>query len=318
MKRWNRGLYAAVFLFLIVLFLLSYVNLSIFEKQERIFNISVIIHEKEDLYWKNVRKGMDQAALDYQTDLNFITLYDDNSTLQQLDRLRREIENGADAVIISPANNAALSKGFDNMGIHIPVVLINSGILSQKVSAVVAPDNFLMGQEILIAAVGEGSKDKVIIIGDLMTRADIAARYEGAISVLKQNNIDYLYAECSDKEAVETCMEEFVKGGESYTMIALEEKYVMWAAELIDKSFVPSSLHLYGIGSNNQIIAYLESGIIRSIAAPDNYDMGYFAVQTAIESVRGIKSHSDIMIDHMIVYPGTIYNKENEKRLFPI
>lgn len=65
------GFFAGILVFL---YLLSSTDLIIKEKKTEIYPVSIVIGDTTDDYYVNFRKGVEQAADDYNVDISFITL----------------------------------------------------------------------------------------------------------------------------------------------------------------------------------------------------------------------------------------------------
>ena len=70
-------------LVLIILFLMCSTDLLIKEPDKEIYQIAVIIEDIRDDNYSNFRKGMDQAAVELNADVRFITLYEKQDADQQ-------------------------------------------------------------------------------------------------------------------------------------------------------------------------------------------------------------------------------------------
>ena len=94
---------------LILLYLLSSTDWIIKEKEVEVYPVSLIISDTSDDDYVNFRKGVDQAAVEYNVDVSFITLYEKDNLAQQMELVRREAADGAGAVILEPVDelNAA-------------------------------------------------------------------------------------------------------------------------------------------------------------------------------------------------------------------
>ena len=67
------GFFAGILVFL---YLLSSTDLIIKEKKTEIYPVSIVIGDTTDDYYVNFRKGVEQAADDYNVDISFITLFE--------------------------------------------------------------------------------------------------------------------------------------------------------------------------------------------------------------------------------------------------
>ena len=75
--------------FLAVLFLMCSTDLIIREPEKEIYQVAVIIEEARDDNYGNFRKGMDQAAMEFNADVRFITLYEKLNAEEQMELIDR-------------------------------------------------------------------------------------------------------------------------------------------------------------------------------------------------------------------------------------
>ena len=104
---------------LVILFLLSSTDLIIKEKKTEIYPVSVIISDTSDDYFTNFRKGVDKAAEEYNVDVSFITLYEKSDQDQQLDLVKREINDGSMAVVLVPVKPEECARKMDGHGLKL-------------------------------------------------------------------------------------------------------------------------------------------------------------------------------------------------------
>ena len=67
---------ALYMIFLVILFLMCSTDLIIREPENEIYQVAVIIEAAGDDNYGNFRKGMDRAAVEFNADVRFITLYE--------------------------------------------------------------------------------------------------------------------------------------------------------------------------------------------------------------------------------------------------
>ena len=75
------GFFAGILVFL---YLLSSTDLIIKEKKTEIYPVSIVIGDTTDDYYVNFRKGVEQAADDYNVDISFITLFEKEDADSQM------------------------------------------------------------------------------------------------------------------------------------------------------------------------------------------------------------------------------------------
>lgn len=312
-------LYAGV---LILLFLMSSTDLIIKEKKVEILPISVIIEHASDDYYVNFKKGMDKAAEEFHGDVSFITLYSTNDQDQQLELVRREIRDGAKAVILAPVDVDRTVMALDAMSPNCPVILLGAPVPNESVVDAVSLDSYGMG-EMLARAVADKAPLNVPIY--LMTEglqyADNTNVYDGVRTVLDEHGFYYKLIEKETDDTYRQVIEETVYPGEGrITIIAMDTQSLDEVAQIVDASTVYQShvAGLYGIGSTTFILNSLDKGIIDGLAAYRQFDMGYLSVKRAVEAIQGSRQRQQIELEAFYIDRNHLRDKEYEKMLYPI
>lgn len=96
---WLWVIYGFVLLFL---YLISSTDLLIKERKNEIYPVSVILDDTTDESYQNFKKGVDRAAIELNADVSMITLYEGGDVSQQIERMAREQQDGARALIVMP------------------------------------------------------------------------------------------------------------------------------------------------------------------------------------------------------------------------
>ena len=113
---------------LILLYLLSSTDWIIKEKEVEVYPVSLIISDTSDDDYVNFRKGVDQAAVEYNVDVSFITLYEKDNLAQQMELVRREAADGAGAVILEPVDELECRQYLEeNTFEQKPLLAVDSG-----------------------------------------------------------------------------------------------------------------------------------------------------------------------------------------------
>ena len=94
---------------LCVLFLLLTMDPVRSAQPQRLLEISVLYRQSDASTWSVVRQGMEQAALDLNAELRFLTITGQDPAAEQQELLEREKETGTDAVLLIPADREALA-----------------------------------------------------------------------------------------------------------------------------------------------------------------------------------------------------------------
>ena len=76
-------------------------------------------------------------------------------------------------------------------------------------------------------------------------------------------------------------------------------------------------IKVYGIGNTTQIVSDLDSGKLEALVYQNEFNMGYEGIQAILNKNKKGYTLSDYDIPHKLVTRDTLYEKENERLLFP-
>ncbi len=95
-------------------------------------------------------------------------------------------------------------------------------------------------------------------------------------------------------------------------IIALDDDSLSQAAAYISAK-KNDKRKIIGIGCSPNAIYYLDRGVIDSLLVPDHFTLGYESLLAAVDGENFSKLSPEIKV----VHPDEVYEKENEKLLFP-
>jgi len=307
---------------LVILFLLSSTDLIIKEKKTVIYPISIIISDTSDDYFANFRKGADKAAEEYNVDVSFITLYEKGDQDQQLELVKREINDGALAVVLVPVKPEECAKKMDDMVLNCPAVIVGNLIPNEKVKSGIAPDFEEEGRKLGQAIARENSPGKPVWI--FMEGLDYGYNrdvYAGAESELKNAGFTVKIYKKTMEETFRKAIEGLVyPGSEKVIIAAIDTKSLDETAEIIAGSPVYGSYvdGVYGVGSTTRLLTDLDNGVIKGLVVSDQFDAGYRSIEKAVESVHRGFQKEQIVLDSYYIRREDLRESKFEKILYPI
>ena len=294
----------------------------IYEEDNRIYKISVIIRGKNSESWMITKEGIDQAALDMNVDISFITLSEENNLEEQEKLIKREIDDGVDALIIAPVDSEKMSNAIKSAKEKVPVVLIDSTIQGMKQIPYVSCDNYLLGKSLADEVIRSGNYRKnIAIINSDTSYSSIGDRYRGFEEVIKESKNKYeLWDISGDTINGTEYIQKMVKEKDIDILVALEpstlEVLAQAKKELILGYEEANNIEIYGVGSTSKIIALLEEHVINSIIVQNEFNVGYLCVQAAVDLIKGEKINNK-NIDFSVISNINMYSDENQRLLFP-
>lgn len=276
------------------------------EDEPPVRSISVILNETSDEHWGKFEKGLEQAAQVYNADVNFLALYQKDDVSEQVRLMEYEVQNGAEALIVMPAGKEELEQALEEAEISVPVILVEGRVDSLSVSRVVSADQEAMGYALGLAMEEDGISECIIYRG-MGEQSFIRERLSGLMRALEEAGIAYTMA----KEEPETYL-----WGRSEAVAALSEELTQ---ELCEENFLKNyGQKVYGIGSSNRLLEYLDNGQAEFLLAVNSFDEGYLSLQAAIEQIEGKKGSETEPLEYYGIRKELMYEERYQRLLFPL
>lgn len=308
-------------LILVLLFLLSSTDLIIKEEKREIYPISVIVEDTSDANYVNFRKGMEQAAIEWNGDISFITLYEKGSVRQQRELIDREQQAGARALIVAPAQGGE-EPGVLSRLADIPTVLVWTEQEPEHAAAVVTTDFSQMGQTLAGQIAQSYDRDiPVYLIGRTLKHEGTGSFERTLTKKLEQMGFTVRLALGEDGNACRRVLEEAIpREPKGAVIVGLEPDSLREAAALLksDEALRSYVRGLYGRGSTPEILDGLDRGIIRGICATDEFSAGYLSVCRAVEAVSGKRTPKRTVLEHYYIEKEDLRKPRYETMLYPI
>ena len=307
---------------LILLFLLSSTDWIIKEKKNIIYPVSLILGDTSDDYYGNFKKGVDKAAEEYNVDVSFITLYEKGDVSQQIDLVKREVADGAAAVVLIPVKPEACAKAMDTMALDSPVIIMGNQFPCEGVAGGIAPDYEEQGRILGRAIASENSSElPVLIFSRGLSLGYGREIYSGLVSVLTEAGFETRLIESETEETFRQTIEASVYPGSGMALLAaVDVDSLNSAADIIAGSPVYGHYikGVYGIGSTTKLLNQLDAGIIRGMVVNDQFDAGYLSIEKAVEAIRGGPKKEQTILESYYIQKSSLRENRLEKILYPI
>lgn len=300
---------------LCVLFLLLTMDPVRSQGPAELWEVSVIFRDADSTAMSAARQGMEQAAVDMDVELRLLNLSADGQADEQREILEREVENGADGVLLIPADRDALASAVKEAS--VPVVTMETDMAADGAAGYVSVDNTALGEALgtmTLNGAPEGSA--VILVNTAPEATGISDRVEAAARVLEgaQRRV---YICCPDREGeLEEALEATVEKWSASAVVAFDTSALEHAARTLAQ--LEEAPLLYGAGSSAAIAAYLEQGTITAVAARNEFAAGYLAVEMLVNAINGTAGPRAQLLEFSVVRKETMYEPEHEKLLFPV
>lgn len=315
-RHWRLLIFLYV-VFLVILFLMCSTDLIIREPEKEIYQIAVIIEDVKSDNYSNFRKGMDQAAVEYNVDVHFITLYEKLDAEQQMELMDREQQDGADALIVVPADEEQIA----GKQMAVPVIFLRSGLGGASMGSITV-DYEKMGEQLADQMAEDIQKNSsVLLLTNPAKQSDMDRMFlQGARAVLADGGYHTRTIEVDEEEGILSSLDTLTVWKEGRCVILAENQEILTAMAgiMADAPDVAARVRgLYGRGNTLPILNDLDCGYIDGICVTDDFSIGYLSVREAVRILEGNDS-SYILMDSYYIEKEDLREPDYEKVLFPI
>ena len=307
---------------LILLYLLSSTDWIIKEKEVEVYPVSLIISDTSDDDYVNFRKGVDRAAVEYNVDVSFITLYEKDNLAQQMELVHREAADGAGAVILDPVDELECRQYLEENTYGTPIILLGELSPDEEVKGAVHMDWTAAGRKLGEAITAEQSPDlPVWIFADNPYIGKAGEMKQGLTEVLEKQGFSYTIVPRGTDDTYRSVIEKTVYPGSGTAVVAaLDFASTAEAAEIVGGSSVYGKYisGLYGVGMMPSLLDQLDKGTIRGLEVTNQFDAGYFAVKKAVQAIEKEQERSRLSLESYYIEKDELRSRKYEKKLYPI
>lgn len=314
----NLIIFLTLLLFIILWSVIGILNL---QKNSEPYKVSVIVDNSYHDSWMVLQDGLEQAAADNNIVMKYVFTNRFISTKQQLEVVEREIANGADGVIVqlltSDVDYEHLSEITQNKGI----VLLASDIKTQGRMQVCGVDNKKYGIEAAGQVIEYCAENGVKKIGLVMGNASLVSTSEqlNAIkSSLDEKNVSVEWTLYNTGESLEGQLEKAIYSKNVDVILTIGSIETETCAVYLDRNN-RKDIALFGTGYSTENAYYLDKQLIKSMIIPDEFNIGYQAMEMIAEQLDIQYSDSEYRyVDFHTVRCDEIYEPDNERIVFPV
>ena len=281
-------------------------------RRPALLEMSVILRDGDGTV-SAMRKGMEQAAMDLNVELRFLTPSEDNGAAEQAQLLQREAEDAA-AIVLIPADRETLGDAVSAAAEKTTLVTVETDMSAWGAAASVSMDHRALGEALGAAALnGVPAGETVLLLDSLPGDNGVRESLDAARAVLEEAGRQVRIGAWGADSA---SLDDAAGAERPSAVIAFEASALADMAELArgEKHFPL----LYGCGSTPAIAAALEKGRVTAIAAVNAYSAGYLAVEATAALARHERWTDVPSVAFSVVRKETMYDSDNQKLLFPV
>lgn len=282
--------------------------------------------DEQTEFWKVVHQGVLAAAEEYDVSVTMEGAASELDVEGQIRILEDAISAKPAAIVLAAADYYRLvptAKKIKAAGIKI--ITVDSGLSGGHAVSFVGTDNIAAGRKVadmMKSFLRQG--DSIAVINFVEGSATAMERERGVMSSIQSDGslrvVATLYCDGSAEKAYALTRNLLRSHPEIKGIIGLNEPSTVGAARAVREyagNNGGDTIYMVGFDSSTEEVAFLEDGILHAIVVQRPFNMGYLAIKTALEAVRGKKVSETIDTGSVVVTRKTIYTRENQKLLFP-
>ena len=211
-------------------------------------------------------------------------------------------------------------KKLHSMG--VPLITMDSGINSSIPASFIATDNVKAGEKAgykISELLSTG--DSVVILSHIKDTTSAIDREKGVRNAIgkigKVRVTDVFNTDNFIDRAYFITLNLLKTRPDLRGIVALNETTTIGASRALKKLGVEKKVYLVGFDSNIEEIDDLQNGAIKALVVQKPFNMGYIAVKTSIDYLKGKKISSLIDTGSSLITLENMFDEENQKLLFP-
>ena len=294
-------IYTAILIFL---YILSATDLIIKENEAKVYSVSILMDGISGENLENMKKGMDEAAYEYNVDMSFPAIADNITMEGKFKLAEEEIMAGAKAIIIGNRWKIEVAEKIKKNHPQFPVLIVGDAEDEKdKAGVLLNYDNVvkLLTEKMKFA---ESVNNEICIIAeDFLNENSLAKELKLKLETMgyKLNLVE------GEGPKLEKQLKTFTKNQTAF--ITLDKESTARLVKYADDN--NPEIRIYALGK-------LEDGEITGMIAWNEYDMGYFLVEKLLRMLAGKNEQNKDEVEVFYITAEDLKNEDYIKRLYPI
>ena len=289
-------------------------------------NIALIVRMNNGYYWGSVKLGADAAANEFNVNVRCTAPEDEEDVEGQIRLVNSELDQKVDALILAASDYNALVEVTERAGdMHIPVIIIDSEVNTDKINSYIATDNYnagiKAGNQLIKLLGGSGREASVGIMNFVKGTRNAEQREEGLLKAISRHPgikvVAKEYCSSDKKLAFELTQKMIRENSDINAIVALNAISSEGVAEAVSQMDLAGKVNIIAFDSTPNEIDYMEKGVIQVLITQNPFNMGYLSVKSAVEAINGQSVSKYYDTGSEIINKDNMYLPENQRLLFP-
>jgi ribose transport system substrate-binding protein len=293
--------------------------------------IAVIVKDTTSFYWQIVFAGARRAGRDLGINIAELGARSESDVSGQIGILESAVASNPAAIVIAPAQFAALGRPIDEAAKKVKIIGIDSAADTVALTSMLATDNVQAGRiaaDILAERIQKTYADAegdVALITALpgVTALDQRARGFKEQIAAKYGALDIVAEKVADGQATtaRNIMADIITAHpELRGVFASDLVMAQGAAQAVAENKTNKTgdkINLVGFDSNEQLVKFLQDGTIAALVVQDPFRMGYEGVKTALAASKGEQAPANIDTGASLITKANMNSARSQELLNP-
>jgi ribose transport system substrate-binding protein len=287
--------------------------------------IPVIVKDTTSPYWRAVLAGARKAGQDLGVNVVGFGNSDANG---QINILSTAVASNPVAIVIAPADFAALGKPIDEAAKKVKIIGIESAADSKAMTSLLTTDNLNAGRiaaDALAVAITRSYADTegdVAIITSMPGIAALDQRAKGFKEVVaaKYGALDIVAEKTADGNAATgiNIMKDLIANVADLRGVFVADPVMTVAVgQAISEKKSDDKINVVGVGSDEMLVKFLQDDVITGLVVEDPFRMGYEGVKIALAASKGEQVSANVDTGVTLVTKANMGSARSQELLKP-
>jgi ribose transport system substrate-binding protein len=263
--------------------------------------IPIIVKDTTSSYWQVVLAGARKAGQDLGVNVPELGAQSEADINGQIRILENAVASNPAAIVVAPAQFAALGKPIDEAAKRVKIIAIDSAADSTVLTSLLTTDNVQAGRiagDVLAEAIKRTYADAegdVALITSLPGVASLEQRAKGFKEQIaaKYGALNLVADKVADGQGMTgfSIMTDLIAANpELRGVFATNPIMAQGAAQALAEkktNRTGDTINLVGFGSDDKLIKFLQDGTIAALVVQDPFRIGYDGIKTALAASKG-------------------------------
>ncbi len=290
--------------------------------------VAIVVKDTTLPYWQTVLAGARKAGQDLDINVFELGIQSESDANGQIGLLERAVASNPAAIVIAPAQFAALGKPIDEAAKKVKIIGIESAADTKAMTSLLATDNVKAGRiaaDALAAAITKTYGDtegNVVIITAMPGVAFLDQRAKGFKEVLaaKYRALDIVADKVADgtRATALNIMKDLIGNTADLRGVFVSDPIMTQAVgQAVAESKSGDKINVVGVGSGERLIQLLNDDVLAGLVVEDPFRMGYDGVKTALAASKGAQVPATVDTGATLITKANLSSPRSQELLNP-